>query len=109
MDSTARPVIGLVTAPADRAAELARAIVDHRLAACVNVVPTVHSTYWWDGEVQQDDESLLVVKTTAAMTDALTTALDEIHPYDVFELVVVDIAAGNPAYLEWISESVQPR
>ena len=106
-NSAGRPVIGLITAPVDRAPEIARAIVDRRLAACVNVVPTVRSTYWWQGEVQEDEESLLVVKTTAAAVPALDAALQEIHPYDVFELVVTPIEEGNAAYLDWIADSVE--
>src|SRR6059058_1473437 len=106
MDSIRRPVIGLVTAPTDGAAALARAIVQRRLAACVNVVPAVESVFWWQGKVQQESESLLIAKTTLAMIEALNAALVDLHPYDTFELVVMPIEGGNPAYLDWIEASV---
>jgi len=99
-------VVCLVTAPPEQAEEIALAVLEPRLAACVNIVPAVRSLYWWEGELQRDDEALLVIKTTAGAVDALRTRLGEVHPYDVFELVALDVAAGNPAYLDWILSSV---
>jgi periplasmic divalent cation tolerance protein len=106
METTEAQVVGLVTAPVDRAADIARAIVDRRLAACVNIVREVESIYWWDGEVQDDTEALLVVKTTRSRVADLNQALDDLHPYDTFELIVLDITGGNPPYLQWIGASV---
>lgn len=99
-------VVCLVTAPPERAREIADAIVGERLAACVNVIPQVHSVYRWEGEVAHDDESLLIVKTTRAAVPALEAALTRLHPYDTFELVAFDIATGAAPYLAWIHESV---
>ena len=99
-------VVCLVTAPPDRAHEIAEALVERELAACVNIVALVHSIYRWQGAVEHDDESLLVVKTTRAAVPALTDALGELHPYENFELVALDVAGGAPAYLDWISRSV---
>jgi len=99
-------VVCLVTAPPDRARAIAGALVERRLAACVNVVPLVHSVYRWQGAVEHDDESLLVVKTTSAEGAALTDALGELHPYENFELVALGVQDGAPAYLDWISGSV---
>ncbi len=101
------PVVCLVTAPADGAEQIARAILEPRLAACVNIVPAVRSLYWWEGALEDDSEALLVIKTTRAAVEPLRAALDEAHPYDVFELVALDVSAGNPPYLRWISESVR--
>jgi periplasmic divalent cation tolerance protein len=103
---TDSPVLGLVTAPTNDGARIARTLVDRGLAACVNVVPAVESVYRWQGEVEQATESLLVVKTTAANVSEIDAALREVHPYDVYELVVLDIGGGSPAYLEWIADSV---
>ncbi|MBE2316286.1 divalent-cation tolerance protein CutA [Solirubrobacter sp. CPCC 204708] len=97
----------LVTTPRADAARIADAIVTAREAACVNIVPTVDSVYWWEGKVERDEEALLVVKTTEERLDSLRTLLDEIHPYDVFELVATAIDAGNDAYLRWITASVR--
>jgi periplasmic divalent cation tolerance protein len=99
-------VVCLVTSPPERAGEIARALVEERLAACVNVVGGVRSVYRWEGDVHADDESLLVVKTTAAAVPAVEDALRRLHPYENFELVALDVAAGAPAYLSWIGESV---
>lgn len=99
-------VVCLVTAPPDRAHAIAAALVERELAACVNIVALVHSIYRWRGAVEHDDESLLVVKTTRAAVPALGDALGELHPYENYELVALDVAAGAPAYLDWISGSV---
>jgi periplasmic divalent cation tolerance protein len=101
------PVVCLITTPPDQARAIAAAIVGRELVACVNIVPLVHSVYRWEGEVQDDDEALLVVKTTSAAVGPLTEAVRELHPYENFELVALDIAAGAPAYLDWIGGSVE--
>jgi periplasmic divalent cation tolerance protein len=107
--ATADAVVCLVTAPPDQADAIATALVTDRLAACVNVVAGVHSVYRWEGEVQRDDESLLIVKTTSARIAALEDALDRLHPYDTFELIALDVTAGAHRYLAWIAESVDAR
>ena len=99
-------VVCLVTAPPDRANAIAEALVERELAACVNIVAPVHSIYRWQGAVEHGDESLLVVKTTRDAVPALGAALGDLHPYENFELVALDVAAGAPAYLDWISASV---
>ena len=101
-------VVCLVTAPRRDASPIATALVEQRLAACVNVVPQVHSTYRWEGKIEQDEEALLVVKTTAAAVAAIDELLREIHPYDTFELVSLDVAGGSHPYLAWIADSVDP-
>jgi len=100
-------VVCLVTAPPDQACAIAEQLVQRELAACVNIVALVHSVYRWQGAVEHDDESLLVVKTTRAAVPALTAALGELHPYENFELVALDVAGGAPDYLEWISGAVR--
>ncbi|MEA2155452.1 MAG: periplasmic divalent cation tolerance protein [Solirubrobacteraceae bacterium] len=100
-------VVCLVTAPPGEAHALAQQLVERELAACVNIVALVHSVYRWQGAVEHDDESLLVIKTTRAAVAALTDAVGELHPYENFELVALDVAAGAPAYLDWISGSVR--
>jgi periplasmic divalent cation tolerance protein len=99
-------VVCLVTAPPDRAPAIAEALVQRELAACVNVVPLVHSVYRWQGAVEHDDEALLVVKTTRAAVRPLSDALGELHPYENFELVALGVQDGAPAYLDWISGAV---
>lgn len=101
-EAPAEAVVVLITAPADRADEIANAIVEGRLAACVNVVPGVRSVYRWEGEVKHEDEALLVVKTTVDSVGALTTAVRAIHPHETFELIALRIDGGVREYLEWI-------
>lgn len=100
-------VLALTTVGAAADAErLARALVEGRLAACVNVVPGVVSTYRWKGAVERDEEQLLVVKTRADRVDALREALVTLHPYELPELVVLPVEAGHAPYLAWVRESV---
>jgi periplasmic divalent cation tolerance protein len=99
-------VVCLVTAPQTDARSIASAVIDNKLAACVNIVALVQSLYWWEGKVEQDDEALLVVKTTRAAVSGLEELLRTIHPYDTFELIAFDIVAGSQSYLEWIDKSV---
>ena len=97
------PAILLCTCPdLDSARALAASLVEARLAACVNLLPGVRSTYRWQGEIHDDTEVLLVIKTTGERFDALRTRLAALHPYEVPELVAVGIADGLPAYLDWI-------
>ena len=94
----------LCTSPPERAVDLARAVVERRLAACVNVIPGLRSIYRWEGEICDDGESLLVIKTRAESVAPLTAALLELHPYDTPEVIALPIeeGAGNPAYLQWL-------
>ena len=98
----------LVTAPAEEAAALARAVVTERLAACVNVVPGVRSIYRWEGEVQDDVEALLVIKTTEARLEALVERVNALHSYDLPEVLALPVAGGSPAYLAWVAEEARP-
>lgn len=99
-------VVCLVTAPPADASSIASAVLDGRLAACVNIVPLVRSLYRWEGRVEQDEEALLVVKTTRAAVPELDELLRTIHPYDTFELIALDVVAGSRPYLDWIAGSV---
>ena len=99
-------VVCLVTTPPDQARAIAEALVARELVACVNIVASVQSVYRWKGAVEHDEESLLVIKTTRAAIAALDDALRELHPYDTFELVALDVAGGSADYLSWIGASV---
>lgn len=101
-------VVCLVTTPPDQADPIAEALVARELVACVNIVASVRSVYRWQGAVEHDDEALLVLKTTRAAIPALDAALGELHPYDTFELVALDVTGGSASYLDWIGASVAP-
>ena len=93
----------LCTCPdAASAARIARALVAERLAACVNRVPGLASTYRWRGEIHDDAEVLLLIKTQRAGFDALRARLVELHPYELPEVIALDIAAGHAPYLDWL-------
>jgi periplasmic divalent cation tolerance protein len=98
----------LVTCPtAERAAEIARAVVEERLAACGNVVPGLRSIYRWEGKVQDDAEALLVLKTTRERFEALRERVLALHPYQVPEVIALPIEAGSAPYLAWIAEETR--
>jgi periplasmic divalent cation tolerance protein len=99
-------VVCLITTPQPDAHSIASTVIDKKLAACVNIVPLVQSLYWWEGKVEQDEEALLVVKTTRAAISQLDELLRTIHPYETFELIALDVVAGSRPYLEWIDSSV---
>jgi len=97
----------LCTCPDEAVArQLAHRLVDERLAACVNRVPGLVSTYAWEGAVQEDREVLLIIKTLENTLVALEQRLRELHPYDVPEVIALPIAGGSERYLSWLAESV---
>jgi len=88
------------------AADLARSLVTERLAACVNRLTGLRSTYRWEGAVQDDAEVLLLIKTTGERLANLSARIEALHPYDVPEIVAVEIATGSERYLAWLGQSV---
>ena len=99
----AQPLLCLSTCPdAGTATRVARALVAERLAACVNRVPGVASTFRWQGEIHDDAEVLLLIKTTRDRFDALRRRLVELHPYEVPEMIALEVADGLPGYLDWL-------
>jgi periplasmic divalent cation tolerance protein len=97
----------LVTCPhAEAAATLARTLVEERLAACGNVLPGLRSIYRWEGEVLDETEVLLLLKTTAARFEALRERVVALHPYQVPEVISLPVEAGHAPYLEWVAGGV---
>lgn len=92
---------------AEEARTIAHALVERRLAACVNIIPGIESIYRWKGEVETANEYLLVIKTAASAFAPLRDALGGLHSYEVPECIEVAINDGNPAYLDWIQKSVE--
>lgn len=100
-------VIVLTTFPVDEdAAALARTLVTEKLAACVNVLPPMPSIYHWEGAVAEVHEHQLIIKTLAPLVDALKARLDQLHPYDVPEILVLPVRDGSPGYLAWLAQSL---
>jgi len=96
-------VVVFCTAPAGEAEDLARALVDARLAACVNVTG-VQSFYRWEGAVQDESERLLIVKTEHRLLVPLIERIQELHSYDLPEIIAMPIVGGSAPYLDWIRE-----
>lgn len=90
---------------ADTAARIARALVDERLAACVQALPGMTSTYRWNDEVHVDAEVLLLVKTVSARLDAVKVRIAALHPYEVPELLAFAAVDGAPTYLAWLEQA----
>lgn len=95
-----------ITAPETAADDIASTLVEERLAACVNAVPC-SSTYRWDGAVHEDDETILLAKTTSDGADALVERVDRLHPYDVPCIEVFDEASVLDSFAQWRAESVE--
>jgi periplasmic divalent cation tolerance protein len=101
-------ILVLTTASSrDEARKIGRVLVERLLAACVNIVPQVGSIYRWEGEVEEAEEWLLVVKTTRAAFERVRDAINELHSYDVPECIAISIESGSLPYLAWLGESVK--
>ena len=95
-------------ADAEQGHDLATALVRERLAACVNSVPRVSSTYRWDGKIEQSEECLLLIKTTRERFGALEQAIKARSRYELPEIIAVQVDRGSAEYLRWLEASVQP-
>ncbi|MGE0160329.1 MAG: divalent-cation tolerance protein CutA [Gemmatimonadales bacterium] len=112
MSETSEPsvVAVLTTLPsADVAERIGAALVEERLVACANVLPGVRSIFRWKGSVSTEAEVLVVLKTTTLRLEALHQRLIELHPYEVPELIALDVRAGHPPYLDWVRDEVEAR
>jgi len=99
-------VIVLTTLPADAdGAAFGRTLIEERLAGCVNLLPAMESLYRWEGQVEQDTERQVIIKTSRERVVALWDRIRELHPYEVPEFVVIPITDGSDAYLRWLGES----
>jgi periplasmic divalent cation tolerance protein len=91
----------------EEARKIARHLVDHQLAACVNIVPRVESIYRWQGKVESNQEWLLLIKTSVEEFAAVRDAVLELHSYDLPECIAVTIEDGSTQYLEWLGDSLK--
>ena len=95
----------LMTAPgADAAEAVVRSLLDERLVACGNVLPGAVSLYRWEGAVHRDEEAVVILKTVRRLVPRVIERARALHPYEVPELLVQEVADGNPAYMRWVGE-----
>lgn len=96
-------VVILVTAPDESVAgDLARRLVEERLVACVNVLPGLRSIYRWQGEVEEAGEVLMILKARRVDVGAVAERVEELHPYEVPEVIALEVTAGHAPYLDWV-------
>jgi periplasmic divalent cation tolerance protein len=101
-------ILVLTTASSkDEARKLGRALVERLLVACVNIVPQVGSIYRWEGEIEEAEECMLIIKTTRSAFARVRDAIRELHSYEVPECISVAIEEGSVEYLSWIGQSVK--
>jgi len=91
---------------AEEAAKIARALVEKKLAACVNVMPAVRSFYRWKGVIEDEQESLLVIKSSRALFNDLRVEIEKLHSYEVPEVIAVPVVDGSEGYLEWLDREL---
>ena len=91
----------------DDAQRIAGAIVEQRLAGCVQVIGPIMSTYWWEGKVETAEEWLCLIKSTGSVYSQLEKAIRDVHPYEVPEILAVPVAAGSQRYLDWLGGEIR--
>ena len=92
----------MVTIPKDEAVKMAKSLVEEKLAACVNIVGDVESFFFWQGAIQSDKESMLLIKSTASRFEALRDFVLENHPYELPEIIALDLSEASPDYANWV-------
>ncbi len=105
MSSKADKIVVFVTASTEQEAKnIARLLVEQRKVACVNIVPRVHSLFWWQGKLDSAQETLLIAKTRASLLPQVIDVVEKAHSYDVPEIIALPIIGGNEDYLRWIAD-----
>ncbi|HEX6504408.1 MAG TPA: divalent-cation tolerance protein CutA [Terriglobales bacterium] len=105
---TDKTIVLTNTGSQEEARKIARTLLARKLAACVNIIPGVESTYWWKGKIETAPEWTLLIKTVRGNFDAICAAIRELHSYDLPECIAIRIDDGSEEYLNWITESVEP-
>jgi periplasmic divalent cation tolerance protein len=101
-------IVVFVTTPSGSdAADIAKTIVSERLAACVNIIVGIRSIFFWEDKVQDEEETLMIIKTRKELFESLKRRILMMHPYSVPEVISLDITDGNEDYLKWLFETVK--
>jgi periplasmic divalent cation tolerance protein len=98
-----------ITTPQDEESQLiARMLLEQKVTSCVNIIPKINSLFWWNQVIEQNKESMLIVKTSVSRINDVVQLVKEAHSYDVPEIIAIPIIGGNQDYLEWISHEIAP-
>ena len=102
------PLLVLVTVPSQKeGVRIGKKLVEEKIAACVNIIPHLYSIYCWKGNVEEEGELLLLIKTMPDRLDDLIEKVEKIHSYDVPEILAIPTVRGNPDYIKWVQESTR--
>jgi len=107
MENRENVVIFITTGTDEEAQEVAKTLLNNRLAACVNIAPKINSLFWWNDTLDSAQENLLIVKSRASLLNEIVKLVKEVHSYETPEIVALPIIDGNPDYLDWISKEVK--
>ena len=100
-------LIYITTGSKDEAKRIGKALINTRLAACVNIIENMYSMYMWDGKLQDDNETILIAKTTQERVPDLIEKVNSLHSYDCPCIVSLPVSNGNPAFLKWVADEIQ--
>ncbi|MEE8381720.1 MAG: divalent-cation tolerance protein CutA [Thermodesulfobacteriota bacterium] len=104
MDKKAAIIVFITASSEEEATKIATTLVEEKLVACVNIIPKIRSVYWWEGKVCQEDEVMLVSKSTKSLFPAIMDRVKSLHSYQVPEIISFPISEGLPEYLNWIED-----
>ncbi|MBM3141904.1 MAG: divalent-cation tolerance protein CutA [Chloroflexi bacterium] len=107
MKETGKIVIFITTSTEEEAHSIAELLLGHKKAACVNIVPRVDSSFWWQGKLDSAWESLLIIKTKASLLPEVIELVKSTHSYEVPEIIALPVIGGNEDYLKWIDDEVK--
>ena len=107
MKETGKIVIFVTASTEEEAHKVAELLLGRRKAACVNIVPEVDSSFWWQGKLDSARESLLIIKTRASLLPEIIEMVKSVHSYEVPEIIALPIIGGNEDYLKWIDDEVK--
>ena len=106
MEKSTYIVLFITAATGEEAQQISRTLLERKKAACVNIIPEVHSRFWWEGKLDADKESLLIVKTKASLLPEIIDLVKGVHSNVVPEIIALPIIGGNQDYLDWIDKEV---
>ncbi len=100
-------LIYITTSGEEESKKIAKILLEERIAACANIIPSMVSFYWWEGEIEEDNESILLLKTRSDKLDILIRRVKDIHSYDLPCILEISVQNGSEDYLQWLEDSLK--